>query len=185
MLSNLRLFIEVFNPQGFDITIIPTDYNEPVVYRGILDKKWLRVQPGFLRSLYGAAVSSKWTMVGKVTYLPTQRDVEDTEVDERAEEIATSDEDSGEGHVIEMYARSGLDEIETEEAAMVAEGIQRNVIDEENLSMRDPFRSMFEATQVFDQMFLESQERIEILVAPLAIYHEVTISGSELETQES
>ena len=56
-----------------------------------------------------------------------------------------------------------------------------SVIDEEKPSMRDPFRNMFSATRVFDNMFLESATRTEILIAPLAIYHEVTIPGIQAE----
>ncbi|HEY0322437.1 MAG TPA: hypothetical protein VGC66_15890 [Pyrinomonadaceae bacterium] len=68
--KNLNLISEMFYPEGFDVTIKPDEGDGSVVYRGVLDKKWLRVQPNLLRALYGGFVESQWTIVGQITYLP-------------------------------------------------------------------------------------------------------------------
>jgi hypothetical protein len=68
--KNLRLFSEMFYPDGFDITIVPIRDGDSVAFRGVLDKRWLRTRPDLLRALYGGYVESEWTMVGQVTYLP-------------------------------------------------------------------------------------------------------------------
>ena len=69
-LKNLNMFSEFFYPQGFDITLVPKSDSDAVAYRGVLDKRWLRIQPDLLRALYGGYVESEWTMVGQITYLP-------------------------------------------------------------------------------------------------------------------
>jgi hypothetical protein len=68
--KNLRMFSEIFYPDGFDITIVPIRGEDNVAFRGVLDKRWLRTRPDLLRALYGGYVESEWTMVGQVTYLP-------------------------------------------------------------------------------------------------------------------
>ena len=44
-----------------------------------------------------------------------------------------------------------------------------------NPSMRDPYRSMFRAARVFDRMFFEGKERVEVIIYPLAIYREMLL----------
>jgi hypothetical protein len=128
--KNLNLISELFYPEGFDVTVTPNDGDGSIVYRGVLDKKWLRVQPNLLRALYGGYVESKWTMVGQVTYLP-------------GGQLPTN-----------------------EDSPSVVEG-------DESPSMRNPYRNMFRAARVVERMFLESKGRIDVVVSPLAIYHEM------------
>lgn len=79
LLNNLIMFTDMFNPEGFEITVVPMPGDNKVVYRGILNRKWLRMEPKFLRSLFGGYAEGGWTMVGKVTYLPgaTIPDIDD------------------------------------------------------------------------------------------------------------
>jgi hypothetical protein len=129
LLDNLKKFVEIFNPEGFEITIKPHQCYENIVFRGIVDKKWLRVKPEFLRALYSGLVNMQWTMVGQITFLPLKGfKLEESEV-----RVNTPD------------------------------------------SLRDPFRAIFQGMRGFDSMFLESQQRTEILVCPLAIYREVSL----------
>jgi hypothetical protein len=69
-LKNLKLFSELFNKDAFEITITPSQKSENVVFRGVLDKKWLRISPDLLQSLYGGFIEANWAMVGQVTYIP-------------------------------------------------------------------------------------------------------------------
>ncbi len=145
-LKNLNLISELFYPEGFDVTITPDEGDGSVVYRGVLDKKWLRVHPDLLRALYGGFVESKWTMVGQITYLPGVKLPQKEE---------TPDSTGGE---------------------------------DENPSMRDPYRNMFRSSRGIERMFLESKGRIDVVVCPLAIYREMQlpitlISGSSQITQ--
>lgn len=173
MLASLRLFIEIFNPQGFDITIVPSENEQAIVYRGVLDKRWLRVQPDLLRALYGTSVASKWTMVGKVTYLPKPKDdaipaeTKVGSVEEVAKESESADEDIFEDTETMISETATLDL-----AAVKTRGALSNAT---RPFMKDAFRGMFTAAGAFEEMFLESMKRVEILVAPLAIYHEVII----------
>ena len=69
MESITRLFRH-FSPDNFEVTILPSEGSEGVVFRGISDKDLLRIQPEYLRVLYGGSVNKKWTMVGEITHFP-------------------------------------------------------------------------------------------------------------------
>jgi hypothetical protein len=163
LLSMAQLFTEMFYPEGFDITIMPLQESDEVVFRGVLDRRWLRVQPNFLKALYGGYTEFQWTMVGQVTYMPGGKGPSASEVtskikQETAPEISTegkSDESENKEEVIP--------EISSEKSA------------EESPSMRDPFRGLIGALRRFERMFLESKQRVEIVVCPLAIYREMPI----------
>ena len=64
-----RLFRH-FTPNNFEVTILPSYGPKEIVFRGILDKQLLRVQPEYLRVLYEGTTTKKWTMVGEITHLP-------------------------------------------------------------------------------------------------------------------
>lgn len=49
------------------------------------------------------------------------------------------------------------------------------VVDDDRPFMRDPFRSLFRASAAFEQMFSESGSRTEIVIAPLAIYRDMSL----------
>ncbi len=80
MQSIARLFRH-YIPNNFEVTILPAQGSQEVVFRGILDKKLLRVQPEYLRVLYEGLVSKKWTMVGEVTYFPCTSSTTESVVD--------------------------------------------------------------------------------------------------------
>lgn len=135
-LNHLKQFVENFHPGGFEITIKPDQRCENIVFRGIVDKKWLRVKPELLRALYSGLVKMQWTMVGQITFLPLKGfKLEEPEVN-----LNTP-----------------------------------NTLENHSPSLRDPFRGIFQAMRSFDSMFLESHQRVEILVCPLAIYREVSL----------
>jgi len=69
MESIARLFRH-FSPDNFEVTILPSYGSEGVVFRGILDRRLLRIQPEYLRVLYEGSVNKKWTMVGEITRFP-------------------------------------------------------------------------------------------------------------------
>lgn len=136
LLDNLKKFVEIFYPEGFEITIKPEQHCENIVFRGIVDKKWLRVKPDLLRALYSGFVNMQWTMVCQITFLPLKGfKLEEPEVN-----LNTP-----------------------------------NTSENNPSALRDPFRAIFQGMRGFDSMFLESQQRIEILVCPLAIYREVSL----------
>lgn len=90
-LKNLILFTEFFYKEGYEIIISPENKSK-IVFRGVIDKKLLRKNPEFIRSLYGGEVLSKWTMVGEITYLPSLENNQDVNVD--SEEIVKKLDDN-------------------------------------------------------------------------------------------
>ncbi len=136
LLGHLKQFVEIFHPEGFEITIKPDQRCENIVFRGIVDKKWLRIKPELLRALYSGLVNMQWTMVGQITFLPFKG----FKLEEPEMNLNTP-----------------------------------NTLEKNSPSLRDPFRSIFQGMRSFDSMFLESQQRVEILICPLAIYREVSL----------
>lgn len=86
LLNNIKTMTEFFNDGGYDVVISANNSNK-ILYRGIINKEYLRVEPDILRTLYGDEPPMKWTMVGQVTYIPSElplsndSNVEDTECD--------------------------------------------------------------------------------------------------------
>lgn len=68
-LQHLCYLTDLFYPNRFDVTVAPKNSVGGVAFRGVLDTRWLRVEPGFLRSLY-SGTAHDWTMVGQVTRRP-------------------------------------------------------------------------------------------------------------------
>lgn len=176
LMANLGLLIEIFYPDGFEVIITP-DQERDIVYRGVLAQNWLRISPHFLRSLYGTTVSAKWTMVGKVTYIPNWV-VKDNASEEATAERETTDED-----VQELLSNVNISTLEeTIDALEGKEGSEKIWVNtNETPSMRDDYRNMFKAAKGFEHVFLESKERVEIVVYPLAIYHEVRFTADSAE----
>lgn len=82
-----------FNPDNLEITILPSEGAEDVVFRGILDKRLLRILPEYLRVLYQGSVNKKWTMVGEITHFPHTNEIHEDIVP--VAKTASTDESSG------------------------------------------------------------------------------------------
>jgi hypothetical protein len=142
LLKNLQLWVKMFRSDIFEIGFKPAGTSDPIYFRAVLDKKFLRVSPPILRALYGSTVLAGWTVVGQITYLPGEGVLADKEMSQQ-------------------------------------DDAQPN--DPDNPSMRDPFRNMFAANRAFERMFSESMSRLELIMCPLAIYREgsvTAVSGS-------
>ena len=70
MLANLKFFCEFFAPSGFDITVAPRVDRPDFTVRARTDRRWLRLSPEMIRSLYGAYSAHPWSVVGQVTWVP-------------------------------------------------------------------------------------------------------------------
>jgi hypothetical protein len=154
-LENLEMFSEVFGSGRYDITIPLSKGEKDIVFRGILDKKWLRAEPSLMRALYGGITALNWTMVGQITYLPIDRkNREHPEINDNADNQKNERFEVGEEICIDTEIRNNEDE---------------------NPSIRDPFRKVFRSVGYFENIFHESKERIEIILNPIAIYREITL----------
>jgi hypothetical protein len=140
LLSNLRLFTSLFHPNAFEVTIVPAGVANPVGFRGVLDKQWLRITPQHMNDLYGGYVEANWTMVGQVTHLPGE---------------ALPEPQS------------------TPESPVDQAGVTKSPP-----SMRDPSRAMFRASRTLERIFLESHERPEVIVSPIALYRAMEVPVS-------
>ena len=92
LLNNIKTMTEFFNEGGYDV-ILSTNNSAGILYRGIINKEHLRVEPNMLRTLYGDEPPMEWTMVGQVTYIPNI-DTDEVDVDEKANQSDMSISDS-------------------------------------------------------------------------------------------
>jgi len=139
LLDNLKAFLDFFGMDPYEIVISVLDQPD-VAFRGVLDRKWLRIQPELLRSLYGTSIEGPVTIVGQITHLPR----------------------------LESLPR-------------VADTPRRPIREQSELnpSMRDAYQNMFKSGQSLEHMFLESDNRVEVIVCPLAVYRERTVRIAE------
>ncbi len=140
LLSNLKLWSQLFAQDLFFVSIVPPANKGSVVFRAILNTKWLRVQPNQLRALYGIYPQCQWTLVGQVTHVPG---------------LATSVSDSPK-----------------------QDQIAQPPSNPPKFTMRDSYRNMFKSSSEFEKMFLESNERVEVIVFPLALYREYKVPNN-------
>lgn len=192
----LMEWMNEFYPDGYEFTIVPEE-NEEIVYRGVLDKKYLRLNPTYVRALYGEKLNSNWVMVGQVTYIPQKIDSIGEIIDN--ESLASTDdlisgnsspneekdnnkpENTEIKNIIEEVDLSDdsleedidMENFMKEKLELLQE--QTNNSGEKKAIFRDPCRGLFEQASTFDKIFFESGERIEVLLRPLAIYQETTI----------
>jgi hypothetical protein len=80
LIKAMRQILDFGFPDAMQLVVTPLNGSENVDFTGVLDKRWLRIQPEFLRALYGGEIEWNWTMVGQLTFLPgakplTQEDV--------------------------------------------------------------------------------------------------------------
>lgn len=66
ILNNINTIREIFFGKGMDIIISCNS----VLYRGILNTNFLRIDRELLRLLYTYKTFNNWTMVGQLTYIP-------------------------------------------------------------------------------------------------------------------
>lgn len=172
-LTYISSWFDMFYPHGFEITIVPPSQPQ-IVYRGVLDKQFLRLTPEYLRNLYGGYVNANWVMVGQVTYLPGTKIPEMESVTLGGEEVTAT---------VETQAASSSeiegDSKDIEQA--IQHLIQAQETSSETSSMRDPIRQIFKVAAGLEKMFFESKVRIEVLVRPLAIYQETIIPDIKAE----
>lgn len=174
------LVTRLFYPEGFEATIRPTKGQEGVVFRGVMEKRWLRLPPDFLKALYGGYTEFEWTMVGQITYLPGGEPIEippllaqTSNSGSPANAAGNSEPPEGVQDTAESRNSKGLSVGAPEQATEPMPLTQKVG---ELPSMRDPFRTVFAGLAHVERMFLESKQRVEVLIHPLAIYRETKLN---------
>jgi hypothetical protein len=65
--KNLQLFSGFFRSNSYEVDIIPYENDESMVFHGVLNKEFLRIEVDRLRYLYGNKPNVPWVMVGQLT----------------------------------------------------------------------------------------------------------------------
>jgi hypothetical protein len=68
-LESMSFITKIFYGDRLEVSVRPPQASD-LLFRGVLDPRWLRVAPDFLRALYGGYPAPDWTMVGHLTYFP-------------------------------------------------------------------------------------------------------------------
>ena len=139
-LNSLSLITTTFFSQNLEVSFSPIRGPENILFRGILDKQWLRISTEYLRTLYGGYPAPNWTMVGQFTHIPAFPENE-------SEPIVVNDQKKPE-------------------------------------TIRDAYRTIISAYQGIEKTFTDSKNFFEVIVWPLAIYRETSISDIEEEIEE-
>lgn len=86
LLDNLKEMTELYNNDGLEI-IVSQEKDNNVIYRAILDEKYLRINTELLRVLYTLKPSENWSIVGQITYIPKRQEtiITDDKSDENKE----------------------------------------------------------------------------------------------------
>ncbi len=79
-IERIEYLVDKFYPDNLDILVTQKEGDDGIVFRGILDRKWLRVEPHFLRALYGWSIESNVTLLGQLTFLPGRSVTEKTDL---------------------------------------------------------------------------------------------------------
>lgn len=182
LLSLVGLFTEMFYPEGFEVVITPTT-SQDVIFRGVIDKQWLRLTPDFLKALYGGYTEFEWTMVGQITFMPGGEKLPSTPEFLASMNISTNVTATKETEPADEFQEPAEQQTsennqQTPEDGEEGETIETPPADVELPSMRDPFRAVFAGLRAFERMFLESKARVEVVMHPLAIYRETSFAPS-------
>jgi hypothetical protein len=168
LMQLVDMVTEMFYPDGFEITIKPMKGVEGVVFRGVIDRKCLRLQPNFLKALYGGYTDFEWTMLGQITYMPGGQPLETLQLLTPTPSVTEGTAEGG--SQLEQEAEGSANRESQGEPPLTPQ--QKPA---ELPSMRDPFRTVFGGLSTLERMFLESKQRVEIIMYPLAIYRETLL----------
>ncbi|MCH5209804.1 MAG: hypothetical protein J1F01_02465 [Oscillospiraceae bacterium] len=69
ILENAKLMIDNFHNQSYEINICSKN-NPRLLYKGTINRNWLRMIPTNIRELYSDTPMMDWTMVGRITSIP-------------------------------------------------------------------------------------------------------------------
>lgn len=101
-LTYMAELTERYYPDRLDITITPQSEDKLVSFRGVIDKKWLRQSPEFLRHLY-SGLASGWTIIGPITHVPDQSSNADDKEDSKNDSDENKNMRSAYNNLIKAY----------------------------------------------------------------------------------
>lgn len=147
----LNLVSNTFYLDSYEVIIAPQGNGE-VNYRGVINKKWLRIDPNLLRQLFCGYSTFEFTMVGQVTFLPPEN----------------------EAKLVEEDGKNINDGVAIKEKAL--ESAESNKEQKKPSTTRDSFSDMQKALRAFKRVFIERSDATEVIIQPLAIYKESIIN---------
>jgi len=80
LLEGIRFTVNMMYPGGFDVLVVPGKEKPRVAFRGILDRKWLRIDPNRLNAAYAGTTEADIIMVGQISRTeskPTEKPLSD------------------------------------------------------------------------------------------------------------
>lgn len=168
MLEMLSYLTGLFYGDGFDISVEPNDGGKDFRIRSLLDKKWMRIPPHYLRALHGGDAVENLTLIGQITRIPRRKET----ATEGAQAYAVADDPQME-ETIEQN-NDGATEVDLIQE-LDALSQQQATQTQSDVSLRDAFLNMFNSYNEIEKTFAQSNDKLEIIVWPIAVYREIII----------
>lgn len=95
LLHSIKTITEAFQAGAYEINISQPYLGATASFRSVLDKRWLRSEPEYLRSLYaGASIGTSIVVIGQITALPDDSNLSkltDSDIIENSDEVSLTD----------------------------------------------------------------------------------------------
>lgn len=168
MLEKLSYLTRLFYGDGFDISVEPNGGGKNFRIRSLLDKKWMRIPPHYLRALHGGDAVENLTLVGQITRIPRR---EETTVDEAQTDAATD------ATQVEGATEQSNDEIPEVDLTQEIDTLlqEQATQPKSDVSLRDAFLNMFNSYNDIEKTFSHSNDKLEIIIWPIAVYREIIL----------
>jgi hypothetical protein len=168
LVQGLEMILNLLYENVFELKIIyPSD--EEAVFRGILNRDYLRENSTLIYAKYGSRTQVEWTMVGQITTI-----YEPEEVGKEDEQLT--------GEVAQDVSRLIDTHIEIDTSSREShndETINQMETSSNTKSIRDAIEGIFNSLYGFEELLMISRERKTWVITPLAVYHEITLPSVE------
>ncbi len=86
----ITLWLDLLYPGTFEIKIQP-NFSEHIIFRGIVDREYLREDPSLTYAKHSSGTQANWTLVGQVTAIYSPKQLASDEEDEEDEPLEDAD----------------------------------------------------------------------------------------------
>jgi hypothetical protein len=165
LIDSIKKFYHLLYENIFEIKIV-CPFDENIVFRGIINKDYLREKPELLYAKYGTRTQVNWTLVGHVTttYNPAYIG--------EAIDITLQNEKDIDAQATENKEPS--QSLENSEEVTISESNSSELKEVRN-NLRDVFENLYTSLRGIEEHLVQPAERKTFVVTPLAIFQEISL----------
>lgn len=86
----ITLWLDLMYPGSFEIKILP-NFSEHFIFRGIIDRQYLREDPSLTYAKHSSGTQANWTLVGQVTAIYSPKHLASDEEEEEDDHLEDAD----------------------------------------------------------------------------------------------